>query len=103
MTQGKHKYHLVNWESVSMHKDFGGLGVQNLRDLNICLLGSWIKRYQADKGRLWREVIDYKYKTDNQIFSALEITIALSFLEVSCGLPKQLKWVSDGRWEMGRK
>lgn len=31
------KYHLVNWESCSMLKDFGGLGIPNLRDLNICL------------------------------------------------------------------
>ena len=36
----KHKFHLVNWETVSMCKDFGGLGFPNLRDLNLCLLGS---------------------------------------------------------------
>jgi hypothetical protein len=35
-----HKYHLANWKLVSMKKEFGGLGVPNLRDLNICLLGS---------------------------------------------------------------
>jgi hypothetical protein len=62
-SRDKHRYHLANWESVSMHKDFGGLGVPNLRDLNICLVGSWIKRYQADGGKLWKEVIDFKYRT----------------------------------------
>ena len=36
----KHRYHLVNWESVSMCKIFEGLGIPNLRDLNMCLLGS---------------------------------------------------------------
>ena len=36
----KHRYHLVNWESVSMCKNFEGLGIPNLRDLNMCLLGS---------------------------------------------------------------
>lgn len=35
-----HKYHLANWESVAMCKDFGGLGIPNLRDLNVCLLAS---------------------------------------------------------------
>lgn len=57
--EGKHKYHLANWESISMLKDFGGLGVPNLRDLNICLLGSWVKRYQAGGGKLWKELVDF--------------------------------------------
>jgi hypothetical protein len=43
-----YKYHLANWQLVSMRKEFGGLGVPNLRDLNICLLGSWVKRYFSD-------------------------------------------------------
>jgi hypothetical protein len=33
-----HRYHLANWKHVSMEKEYGGLGVPNLRDLNICLL-----------------------------------------------------------------
>ena len=33
---GAHKYHLANWELVSVSKEFGGLGLPNLRDLNIC-------------------------------------------------------------------
>lgn len=41
-----HKFHLANWESVSMLKDFEGLGIPNLRDLNLCLLASWIRRYR---------------------------------------------------------
>jgi hypothetical protein len=28
-----------------MKKEYGGLGVPNVRDLNLVLLGSWIKRY----------------------------------------------------------
>jgi hypothetical protein len=35
-----HKYHLANWQLVSMKKEFRGLVVPNLRDLNISLLGS---------------------------------------------------------------
>ena len=62
--EGAHKYHLANWELVSLNKDYGGLGLPNLRDLNICLLASWLKRYEKDKNKLWRELIDYKYKTN---------------------------------------
>jgi hypothetical protein len=37
--------------------------VPDLRDLNLCLLGSWIKRYFNDEGNLWRDSIDVKYRT----------------------------------------
>jgi hypothetical protein len=41
------------------------MGLPNLRDLNICLLASWLKRYEQDKNKLWREVLDFKYNTSN--------------------------------------
>ncbi|TVT99236.1 hypothetical protein EJB05_55412, partial [Eragrostis curvula] len=40
-------------------------GVPDLRDLNLSLLGSWVKRYFLDEGKLWREVIDFKYRTES--------------------------------------
>jgi hypothetical protein len=40
----------------------GGLGIPNLRDLNLCILVSWINRYQAPP-RLWKSIIDHKYQT----------------------------------------
>lgn len=46
---------LASWESVVMCKEFGGLDIPNLRDLNICLLASWLKRYDQDRDKLWRE------------------------------------------------
>jgi hypothetical protein len=45
--EGHHKYHLANWELVSIEQDFGGLGVPNIRDSNI-----WIKRYNLDDYKL---------------------------------------------------
>jgi hypothetical protein len=35
-----HRYHLAGWQHVNMEKEFGELGVPNLRELNLCLLGS---------------------------------------------------------------
>jgi hypothetical protein len=35
-----HMCHLASWKYVTMKKDFGGLGVPDLRELNLCLLGS---------------------------------------------------------------
>jgi hypothetical protein len=42
-----HKYHLLNWVSLPPPppKEVGGMGVPDLRNLNLCLLASWIQRY----------------------------------------------------------
>lgn len=41
-----------------MKKEHGGLAVPDLRDLNLALLGSWIRRYEENRNSLWRKVID---------------------------------------------
>jgi hypothetical protein len=38
--EGKHKYYLSNWGSIAQRKEHGGLGVPDLRDLNLCLPAS---------------------------------------------------------------
>jgi hypothetical protein len=61
--EGHKKLHLTNWHLVCMKKEFG---VQNLKDMNLCLLGNWIKRYIKDERKIWRRVIDNKYcRNDN--------------------------------------
>jgi hypothetical protein len=44
-TNNKRKLHLANCDLVCMPKAQGGLGIPNLRDLNIYLLASWLKRH----------------------------------------------------------
>jgi hypothetical protein len=41
----KHKYHLSNWKSLYQKKEYGGLGIPDLRELNLCLLASWVQRF----------------------------------------------------------
>jgi hypothetical protein len=41
--EGHKKLHLANWHLVCMKKDFRGLRVPNMKDLNLCLLENWIK------------------------------------------------------------
>jgi hypothetical protein len=43
-----HRYHLANWQHVCMKKECGGLGVPNLRELNLSLFGSWVQRLGAE-------------------------------------------------------
>jgi hypothetical protein len=82
-----------------MHRDFGGLGVPSIGDLNICLLGYWLKRYQEDKGKIWREVIDFKYRTSHpNIFCANDIGSSQFF--------KGFMWAAKAtklgfRWKIG--
>jgi hypothetical protein len=39
------------------------MGIHNLRDINKCLLASWVHRYNDSNSKLWREIIDTKYHT----------------------------------------
>jgi hypothetical protein len=50
--EGHHKDHLANWGLVAQKKEYGGLGVLDLAELNMCLLASWIKRYQLDNDKI---------------------------------------------------
>lgn len=61
--ENKHKYHLANWQLLAQKKEFGGVGIPDIRNLNLCLLASWIYRYFQGDGKLWKQVVDQKYKT----------------------------------------
>jgi hypothetical protein len=68
--EGHRKLHLANWHMICMKRLYGGLGVPNLKDFNLCLLGSWVKRYIKDENKIWRKVVDMKYCSRNSIFYA---------------------------------
>jgi hypothetical protein len=59
-TKEKHRYHLSNWQSLTRRKEQGGLGVPDLKMLNLCLLASWVQRYYEADSKLWKEVVDCK-------------------------------------------
>lgn len=49
--EGHEKIHLANWNLVNVQKKIWGLGV-----LKLVLLGSWVKRFLKDEGKLWKIV-----------------------------------------------
>jgi hypothetical protein len=49
-------------------KEFEGLGIPNLKDPNLCLLGSWVKRFIQNEGKLWRSIVEKKYCRGGNIF-----------------------------------
>jgi hypothetical protein len=75
------KYHLANWDLISMKEEFGGMGVQNLRDFNLSLLASWIRRYHLDSHKIWRKIVDFKYNLSPNIFWARP-NVCSPFLEM---------------------
>jgi hypothetical protein len=68
-----HRYHLASSKHVSMNQEFEGLGVPDLRELNLCLLGSWIRRHSQDNEKIWKMLVDFKYNNKNlNIFTCRE-------------------------------
>jgi hypothetical protein len=51
----------VDWNSVCLSKEVGGLGVRSLREFNYALLGKWCWRLLADRNSLWFRVMAARY------------------------------------------
>ena len=48
---------------MTLKKQHGGMGIPYVADMNLCLLASWVKRYFLDDGKIWKQIIDAKYRT----------------------------------------
>ncbi|XP_026444361.1 uncharacterized protein LOC113344649 [Papaver somniferum] len=53
--------HLINWNLVCAVKEKRGLGVCNLRLMNLAMLAKWCWRFGKEKNRLWYKIIRDKY------------------------------------------
>jgi hypothetical protein len=94
-----HKYHLAGWKHVTMKKEYGRLGVPDLRELNLCLLGSWITRYICDKDKIWKQLVDFKYKAESPNILCCKDSGASNFWQ---GVMWATKAVRLGyRWNVG--
>jgi hypothetical protein len=59
---------------LSQEKDLGGLGIPDLKSLNLALLSSWIFRYHLNTDCIWAKIVDFKYKTKKpNIFCCSEV------------------------------
>jgi hypothetical protein len=57
----KKKYHLVKWDVIAKTKRKGGLGIKDLRRMNLSLLCKWWWKIETGEG-LWQEIVRKKYK-----------------------------------------
>lgn len=58
---GGQKISWVKWRSVCQPKDRGGLGVRDIRVVNVSLLAKWRWRLLIGEDTLWNEVLMEKY------------------------------------------
>jgi len=58
---GGKKISWVKWEAVCQQKSKGGLGVKDIRVMNMSLLAKWRWRLLDGENTLWKEVVDEKY------------------------------------------
>jgi hypothetical protein len=63
--EDSYKYHLSDWYSLTQRKEQGGLGIPDLRMLNMCLLASWVQMYYDTEAKLWRKIVDCKYQNSS--------------------------------------
>jgi hypothetical protein len=96
---GHGKIHLANWDMVCMQKEHGGLRVPNLRDLNMVLLGSWIKRYLKGENKLWYEIVKEKYTRNAVNIFCLPHAPSSQFWKGIIWAVKALKF--GYRWQIG--
>jgi hypothetical protein len=75
--EDRHKYHLSNSQLVSQKKEMGGLGIPDLRSLNVALLSSWIFRYHLNSNFIWTRIVDLKYITKKpNIFCCPDVDVS---------------------------
>ncbi|GKU91817.1 hypothetical protein SLEP1_g5632 [Rubroshorea leprosula] len=51
----------VKWEMICKDKEYGGLGVKDLKKFNLALMGKWWGRLAIEQEGLWKRVIRGKY------------------------------------------
>ncbi|CAL5380958.1 unnamed protein product [Camellia sinensis] len=70
-SDNQRKVHLVRWGEVTKALYHGGLGIRNIRKVNLCLLVKWWWRFGAEKKALWRQLISSHYSHTNGSFLPL--------------------------------
>jgi hypothetical protein len=56
----KRKYQMVKWDTVCKVKKNGGMGLKNLRKMNVSLLCKWRWLLESGEG-IWQEIVNLKY------------------------------------------
>ncbi|XP_058777072.1 uncharacterized protein LOC131651423 [Vicia villosa] len=58
---GNYSTHWIRWSTVCLSKEKGGLGIKDVKTLNIALLNKWKWRIINEKEVVWRDIISHRY------------------------------------------
>nr|ABN09170.1 hypothetical protein MtrDRAFT_AC183371g10v1 [Medicago truncatula] len=61
LPQDNRKITWIDWESVCLNREVGGLGVRRIREFNLSLLGKWCWRMLVNREGLWFRVLTARY------------------------------------------
>jgi hypothetical protein len=88
---GNHKYHISNCQSLTQ-KEYEGVGIPDLRDLNMCLLTSWVHRYRDADSKLWKAIIYSTYQIWSPNIFCCNDRNSFPSRKGLCELLRQPKW-----------
>ena len=81
LMEEKRRMHMVNWNTVTLPKDLGGLGLHSMKDRNLAILAKLCWRLASDQRAPWAQMLAAKYLTP-QILDKVDQPLAQVF-----GLP----------------
>ena len=67
----KRKYHLIQWKVICKNKNKGGLGIKDIRKMNISLLTKWWWKLETEDG-LWQTIVKAKYMQGNNLIATIK-------------------------------
>ncbi|XVF18957.1 hypothetical protein REPUB_Repub11eG0068800 [Reevesia pubescens] len=59
---------MLSWKIVCSPKSVGGLGIINLKQKNLALLGKWYWRFATDDNALWKKLLTSKYNVTGRVW-----------------------------------
>ena len=68
LTEEKRMLHLVRWDTVTLSKELGGLGLHNMKDRNNALLAKLCWRLACEQEAPWIKMLVAKYLSPSRIF-----------------------------------
>jgi hypothetical protein len=85
---------LVAWDRVCMPKELGGLGIINLRKMNIALRTRWLWLSRVEASRPWKEFVIQVPRMVTEIFEAATSSVVGDGASTFFWLDK---WLPEGR------
>ena len=101
-TGKKRKYHMVKWDALIRPKDFGGLGILDVRAMNVCLVAKWLDRLENGPNNVCCELLKRKYLGSKNIFQIKKVS-GSQFWRGLLGVRKWFQWGRAMKVRSGRQ